>query len=476
MSIRSTATALALLAAALSSATAQSPVLAPCAVPGLAGDVQCVTVSVPENRANPGGRRIGIAVVIARATGTPREPDPFILLAGGPGQAGTEMGPFATEAFGRVREHRDIVLIDSRGTGRSNGLRCAMNRQAADFVGWTMFPPASVRACRDSLATVSDLTQYTTANIADDLEDVRRAFRWPAVNLYGTSYGSRIAFTFLRRHESSVRTIVMKAVAPPTIAFPMNYAEDSEIALDLLERDCKADRACAAAVPSVRADLRTLMARADSGSIRVTIPWRGTTESVVVSRDAIVSVLMTALQSAGERSRLPALLHQAATGDATPLGTLVARTRMTLDQLLYVGMHLSVICGEDARRADPAAARATDERTFLGSSRVRMMVEACRDWTVPPETPGASEPVRSSKPVLLVSGELDPNTPGHHAEAALRTLPNGRHVVLKGVAHGWSNVAACGAAFVADFVARRSVRDLDVSCGAVSSAPPFVIR
>ena len=77
--------------------------------------------------------------------------------------------------------------------------------------------------------------------------------------------------------------------------------------------------------------------------------------------------------------------------------------------------------------------------------------------------------------MLLVSGELDPNTPPRHADEALRTLPNGRHVVLAGVAHGWSNVAACGAAFVAEFIDRASARELDVSCGAVSSAPRFVM-
>ena len=125
---------------------------------------------------------------------------------------------------------------------------------------------------------------------------------------------------------------------------------------------------------------------------------------------------------------------------------------------------------------DLGRARQDDAQTFLGSSRVRMLAEACRDWPTPPATPGAHDPVRSRVPVLLVSGELDPNTPPRHAEDALRYLPNGRHVVLAGVAHGWSNVAACGSTFVADFVARASVENLDVSCASVSSAPPFAVR
>lgn len=450
--------------------------MTPCTVRGLDGDVRCGTVSVPENRSRAGGRRIDIAVVVARATGTSRDADPFLLLAGGPGQAGTEMGPFANEAFSRVRERRDLVLIDARGTGRSNGLKCAMSRQAADLVGWTMYPPASVRFCRDSLSQASDLTQYTTANIADDLEDVRRAFGWPAINIYGTSYGTRLALTYLRRHEASVRSLVLKAVAPPNVIVPMNYAEDAEIALDHLERDCRDDSNCAAMTTSVRNDLRTLSARADSGLLRVTIPWIGGTTTEALSRDAVVSVLMGAMQSSGQRASLPAILRRAVNGDISQLGTAVVGYRSALDQQISMGMHLSVMCGEDGRRADLATARTTDNRTFLGSSRVRMLLDACRDWTIPPETSGAYAAVRSTVPILLVSGDLDPNTPPRLAEVALRTLPNARHVVLKGVAHGWSNVANCGAAFVADFVARRSARDLDLACGSVSSAPAFVTR
>lgn len=85
-----------------------------------------------------------------------------------------------------------------------------------------------------------------------------------------------------------------------------------------------------------------------------------------------------------------------------------------------------------------------------------MLAAVCRDWPVSRPDRFAGTAVRAETPVLLVSGELDPRTPPRHAEETLRTLPNGRHVVVAGVAHGWSTVTACGAAFVADFVARAS--------------------
>src|SRR5687768_3644779 len=246
--------------------------LAPCTVRGLAGDVRCGAVRVPENRRAPAGRQIDLRVVVARATETPRQNDPLVLLAGGPGQAGTEMGEFATEAFSLVRRTRDIVLVDARGTGSSNPLRCALMRRPEDYGGPTLYPRESVRTCRDSLSRVADLSRYSTEQIADDMEAVRRALGYTRLNLYGTSYGSRLAFAFIRRHPTSVRTAVLKAVAPPTMVAPMNYAQDAERAFALLERDCRADPACARAFPSPRADLDTVLARAARGEVRAPVP------------------------------------------------------------------------------------------------------------------------------------------------------------------------------------------------------------
>lgn len=303
-----------------------------------------------------------------------------------------------------------------------------------------------------------------------------QALGYPRLNLYGTSYGTRLALVYLRRHPSSVRSAVLKAVAPPTLVAPMNYAEDAERAFGLLVRDCRADSACARAFPALGADLDAVLARATRAEITVPVPnGRGDADTLPVSRDAIAGSLLTAMQSAGQRAMLPRLIHDAATGDAAGLATAVVQLRRAVDGIIASGMHLSVSCSDDGSRLDLAAARRDDGRTFLGSSRVRMLADACREWRTPGGSRDGASAVRSSVPVLLVSGELDPNTPPRHAEDALRTLPNGRHVVLAGVAHGWNNVDQCGAAFVADFVARASAQGLDVACARVSNAPRFVV-
>lgn len=461
---------LATIASTASVSSAQMPVLSPCSIRGLEGDVRCGTVRVPENPRRRHGRQLDLFVVVARATGADRAADPFLLFAGGPGQAASLMGEFATDAFARVRDHRDIVLVDVRGTGRSNPLACSLMRRSEDLVGWTMYPADAIRHCRDSLSRHANLAMYTTSTIADDLETVRRAFRWPRINIYGTSYGSRLALAYLRRYRSRVRTMVLKAVAPPTMIAPMNYAEDAEAAFRLLERDCRADTACARAFPDLRADLDTVLRRAERGDLRIV--FQG--DTLIVSRDAATGALLGGIQSSGARARLPLLLRAAASGATDPLARLVIQYRQQIDAMIPIGMHLSVACADDGGQLDLRTARTTDRSTFLGSSRVQMLSEACAAWQPMPKKRGAHDPVRASTPVLLVSGELDPNTPPRWAEEALRTLPNARHVVLRGVAHGWSNVTRCGAEFIADFVRRASVLGLDVRCAEQSSAPPFV--
>lgn len=386
-------------------------------------------------------------------------------------------------AWGLLRRKRSVSFASTAtscsstraapATPTASPVRCYVMHRTSR--GRTLFPTAAVIHCRDSLSATADLSQYTTANIADDLEDVRRTLGWPALNLYGTSYGSRLAFVFLRRHPTSVRSVVLKAVAPPTLIAPMNYAIDAERALGLLIHDCAADAGCASAFPNPRADLDAVLSHAASGRLQL-VDQPNQSTALPVSREILASLLMSTLQSTGSRAQLPLILRQAALGDTRQLAALVTQGRRALDRELFYGMHLSVVCGEDGRMMDMTAAQRDDGGTFLGSARVRMVIDACANWIVPPATPGAFDAVRADAPILLVSGELDPNTPPRHAEEALRTLPNGRHVVLRGVAHGWSNVAACGAAFVAEFVARASARELDLRCAEQSSAPPFVVR
>src|SRR5262249_54274643 len=98
--------------------------LSECRLPKLPLAAQCGTLEVPENRAKPEGRKISLAIAVLPANTLNPRADPLFILAGGPGQAASFLGPFAA-LLTSVRKDRDIVLVDQRGTGRSSPLDCA---------------------------------------------------------------------------------------------------------------------------------------------------------------------------------------------------------------------------------------------------------------------------------------------------------------------------------------------------------------
>src|SRR5687768_3739056 len=231
-----------------------------CQVRGIKGDAKCGTLEVFENRATRKGRKIPINVVVLPATGSKREPDALFYFAGGPGSAATEDAPGIVDILARIREHRDLVFVDQRGTGQSNPLNCDLFNPAdtQSFLG-SFFPVDDVRKCREQLEPKADLTLYTTNIAMDDLDDIRAALGYEQINLYGGSYGTRAALVYLRRHPKHVRTAILHGVAPTNQFMPRNFPQDAERALQGVLSECEADEACRRAFPQVKADAQRVL-------------------------------------------------------------------------------------------------------------------------------------------------------------------------------------------------------------------------
>ena len=133
------------------------PILEPCTLPGVEGEVRCGSYKVFEHRRTKTGRQISLFIAVLPALEKPAEPDPLFFMAGGPGQGASSLAGFASRAFAEVRRRRDIVLVDLAGTGRSAALKCAMYPTAREVVG-DFYPLAQVRACRQSLSTNVDFS------------------------------------------------------------------------------------------------------------------------------------------------------------------------------------------------------------------------------------------------------------------------------------------------------------------------------
>lgn len=458
-------------------AFAQSrPELKPCTLPGVEGAVLCGSHNVFENRQTKTGRQIVLFIAVLPALETPAEPDPLFFLAGGPGQAASSLAGFASRAFAEVRRRRDIVLVDLAGTGRSSALNCRMYPTATFVVG-DFYPTAQVRACLKSLSQKTDLRRYTTSNLMDDLDEVRAALGYDKINIYGTSYGTRAALVYLRRHGAHIRSIVLKAVAPPTMPGTMHYARDTERSLQYLFRACATDAECAKAYPDMETEFRMVLERADRNVLKglVPDPTGGAPVELPLSRGVVASTLLGLLQNSNSAVRLPLLIHTTFTGDTKPLVEAIVEYRRGLDAGISMGMHLSVMCSEDAPRMNPARAKISDRGTALGDYRVAQLASACREWIRSKVPRDYSHPVRSDVPALLISGTLDPNTNEQWGEAAARYLSKSKHVIIPNLSHGFSSISECGATFIAEFIEKASAGGIDFSCTDRVRLPPFVL-
>ena len=163
-------------------------------------DALCGTFEVYEDREAASGRKIPLKIVVLPALGNEPKPDPLFFLAGGPGGGAADMASGIKPAFARIQSERDIVLVDQRGTGDSNPLKCELDEDSLEELSKAdEMPLDELRACLEGYD--ADAKLYTTSIAMDDLDDVRQFLGYGAINVYGGSYGTRAALVYLRRHE-----------------------------------------------------------------------------------------------------------------------------------------------------------------------------------------------------------------------------------------------------------------------------------
>ncbi len=468
---------LGLMVAPLGAAEPEQRRLAPCKVEGIEEEVRCATHVVWENREAKKGRKIPIRIIVLPALGDAKKiaPDPIFYLAGGPGQAATSIAAGFVEAKD-LRERRDLVFIDQRGTGGSNGLDCPWLGNPPDLVrAATRFAePEDVTACRKELEKHADLALYTTELAVDDFEDVRVWLGYGAINVMGGSYGTTAAQVFLKRHPKSVRTLVLDGVAPVDEPYPLHHASAGQAAVDRLFAECAADSACKAAFPNLPQELAEVMARFDRG-VDVEIQHPKTKEMVKVRphRGIVADGLRLFLYGTEDdgKNTFPLRIHQAYGGDLRPLVEAAVGRSIGLQGILYEGLWLSVTCAEDIPRIDPALIEPETKGTFLGDYRIRVQTRACELWPRGRVSSTFWDLPKSKVPALLISGERDPVTPPSFGDRVARGLENGLHLVVPHGGHGADGECAQG--IIVRFIEQGSTQGLETACLAKSPAAKF---
>jgi len=444
-------------------------VLNDCQIRGFPGKAKCGAYEVFENRATKKGRKITLKIVVLQATSEKREPDPFVYFAGGPGSAATDDASGIAQAFPQILAHRDMLFVDQRGTGGSHPLNCKFYDQAdlKTFLGY-FFPLEEVRKCREQLETNSDLKLYITTIAADDMDEVRAALGYERLNLFGGSYGTRAALTYLKRHPRHVRAAILHGVSPTDHFMPSDFPVQTERALQGVLSECLADKVCSEAFPNIKNEAKAVLEQLIKGPVEVEIKHPKSKEPVKVqlSRDLAAEAIRYLLYSPVPAGRVPLALHLASQGNYVPLTNLAIGYRANLVGSGSNGMYLSITCAEDLPWIKPGEGERMAANTFLGDYRLRQQREACALWPRADIERDYSQPVKSDVPVLILTGEWDPVTPPSNGERVAKTLTNSLHVVVPHGAHGFNGLEGvdCIDNLIVEFIERGITKGLDTAC------------
>ena len=439
--------------------------LAPCTEFGDSARAECGTVTVPEDRSKPGGRAIDLHVVVLRAENRAARA-PLFILAGGPGMGATDMAELALGPLAPVRKIRDIVLVDQRGTGKSNRLDCPNGSEADPRVAFgKLFDPEKLAACRRRESEHADLRLYGTLQVVADLDEVRERLGYDTVVLWGGSGGTRTALAWLREHPLRVEAAVIDGVVPTSFRAPSGYARSAQDALDRVFADCEAQESCKAAYPDLRGDFEGLLGRFDGGPVEAFVTTEDSQKvRVEMHRGDFGYAIRGILYNPGGIARLPGLIHEATTtNDLSGLAQIYWMRDVGIRKFVAMGVHLSVFGTEDVPFIDRAQVPKLTAGTFLDTYLVDQYTAACEAWGGRGVLPaGYHEPVRSNVPVLLVSGAYDPVTAPQVAAEVARYLPNSRHVVVRNESHGAG--FGCAQQLVVDFLSQASFEGLGPVC------------
>ena len=449
-----------------------------CKLEGTQIEAQCGALEVLENRALPEGRKIVLNIVVLKATSRNPAPDPLFLLAGGPGQAATQVFTNLAGTLARIREKRDLVMVDQRGVGKSAPLSCAPQpSQTTPTPGIIRADPpvqdqlAEMDACLQNFQGV-DLTQYTTDVAMQDLDDVRQALGYETINLLGVSYGTRAALAYLGLYPDRVRSLVLDGVAPLGWALGATMRADAQRALDLIFLRCEKDANCHEKFPNLKRELADLISGLYDSTQPVTVPdpLTGEPTQVEISPLMISSTVRMMSYNDNQAALIPLMIHQAAEGNFTILVSQYLQLFRSLDASVDVGMYYSVWCYEDL----PHLPVSGELGEYYFDPDLDVSRSICERWPVINHAIDIPNTTNTDVPMLLISGEADPVTPPANGDLVAHGFSNSLHLVLPGMGHN-NFYTGCMRSIVRDFIDQASAANLETGCLQNIAPLPFFL-
>jgi pimeloyl-ACP methyl ester carboxylesterase len=440
--------------------------------------IECGYLVVPEDRSQPAGPQIRLHVAVLKSTSEHPEPDPVVHLVGGPGGSLLDdVVPYLRRGGDEILKTRDYIMFNQRGTHYAEPFLACPGRTDLDRAlaeaGTTLEERnerqvAFLLDCQDDLLEQGiNLSAYNSAESAADVNDLRLALGYEQINLYGISYGSRLALTMMRDHPQGIRSAIIDAVLPPQANLNQDIALNVHRALKAVFEDCASDLTCGQAHPDVEATFYRVVdeLNAKPASLYLGDGW------VVVDGYTFAETFFQLLYSTDAIPWIPYLIDEAGRGEYPELSIFAVPDRSTWG----TGMRYSVWCREEMafETLDEALALAAELPPLFGD----LFADAydwtvCASWQAGVADPIENQAVASDIPTLILSGRYDPVTTPAWGRLAAETLPNSFAYEFPNVAHGVMRSNRCALQIGLQFLDDPTVEP-DTSCLDQLGSPEF---
>jgi pimeloyl-ACP methyl ester carboxylesterase len=431
-------------------------------------DVECGYLPLHENRDDESadGRIIRLAVAVFHPPGGATQSDPVIYLSGGPGASILKTIRIQYELLSEpvFATGRSLIIFDQRGIGLSRpALDCPefndlslelldrqidgdpiSDQEVSDLV------LESLKECREALVQTADLTAYNSVSNAADVHDLRQALGYQRVNLWGGSYGTRLALEIMRRYPEDLRSVVLDAVYPPDVDLYVEAPANYQRSLSKLFESCAANPVCNDAQPDLKTVFFNTIASLNAEPVQreITNPFTGESHEALINGDTLLALTFQLLYDSKVRYFIPQIIYDVNQGDFNYLEKAYS-SLIGMSSISSRGMMLSVQCREEMPFSSWDGFQAEIERyphlagMYQGTILGDLIYRACEEWSVGQAGLSANQPVESTVPTLILSGEFDPITPPAWGFHAAETLENAFAYEFPGIGHGASVADKC---------------------------------
>jgi pimeloyl-ACP methyl ester carboxylesterase len=394
---------------------------------------------VPENHLEPAGASITLALIRLPST-NPSPGAPVVFLAGGPGGSGTGEAalPHMWALFEELRKTADVILLDQRGTGRSEpSLSCPgpgappleLFRSEQTMRALVVLLVERCAAMQKARGVRPQF--YTTEQSADDIESVRRALGVERVSLFGFSYGTHLGLATLRRHGERIERAVLAGVEGPDHNEKLPSVMD--VQLERLALYAREDPTIGKLVPDLVGTLRSLLERLEREPARVPSTEDANSPALLIGRAGFQYLLFRDLGDTNDWPVLPGLIATAANGGYGLLGQFARRRWNQLRATSLMAVAVDCASGSSPERHEQVLRESRS--ALLGNQMNFYTEEICRGAGAVDLGPAFRSRIFSTVPTLFISGTLDSQTPPHQAEEVRWGFTRGVHLVVGNAGH-----------------------------------------